>query len=282
MKLLEDEQRALRADQARRKSEIEIKNLKKRLTALELSLEKLQTSPPWSHLGDVLKAHLYRNPIPNSKGELFLEDPLTGKTETIPIDPKKSLPEVLKSFYEKAKKTTRQTQDTQNQIQETKKSIQKIESTLMEDPDLLGTAQSPLLEKNEKSKKKSAWEGPLFESESGFQILAGRNEKENQKLTFQVARGNDIWFHVRGKPSAHVVILNEKGKSVDLETLLDAAHVLITYSGGKEWGKVEIDYTPRKNVQRIRGSTKASYRGNKTLLVTFDPTRWEAIRKRSH
>ena len=74
-------------------------------------------------------------------------------------------------------------------------------------------------------------------------------------------------MHVRGRPGAHTVVPTVAGKSVPLETLLDAAVLTVFYSGGENWGKTEVDYTYKKFVKRIKDSTEASYTGNKTLMV---------------
>jgi predicted ribosome quality control (RQC) complex YloA/Tae2 family protein len=120
---------------------------------------------------------------------------------------------------------------------------------------------------------KGGWTGKVFRSREGLMILVGRSKDENLELTFKFARGNDLWMHVRGKPSAHVVIPLREKKNASLETLLDAAYLCLHYSGGVEWGKTEIDYTAKKNVKRIRDSSEASYVNNKTLIVTIDRNR---------
>src|SRR6185295_1654847 len=100
---------------------------------------------------------------------------------------------------------------------------------------------------------------------------------ENLELTFKHSRGNDIWMHLRGRPGAHVLIPVSSGKSVPLETLLDAAVLTVFYSGGEKWGKTEVDYTPKKHVKRIKDSTEASYTHNKTLLVQPDTARLKRL-----
>ncbi len=84
-------------------------------------------------------------------------------------------------------------------------------------------------------------------------------------------------MHVRGRPGSHVVIPVQSGKSVPLETLLDAANLVIYYSGGESWGKTEVDYTFKKYVKRIKDSTEASYTNNKTLLVEPDRVRLKRL-----
>jgi predicted ribosome quality control (RQC) complex YloA/Tae2 family protein len=123
----------------------------------------------------------------------------------------------------------------------------------------------------------SRWTGKTYFSKEGLPILVGRSKEENLELTFKIARGNDLWMHVRGRPGAHLVIPLPSGKSASLETLLDAAQLVILHSGGKNWGKTEVDYTFKKYVKRIKDSSEASYVQNKTLLVAPDPKRLERL-----
>ena len=123
------------------------------------------------------------------------------------------------------------------------------------------------------------WSGRTFRSRDGQVILVGKARDENLELTFKVARGNDVWMHIRGKPGAHVVIPVHSGKSTPLETLLDAAVLAVFYSGGENWGKTEVDYTFKKHVKRIRDSTEASYTQNKTLSVEPESERLKRLLK---
>src|SRR5690606_38971734 len=70
-----------------------------------------------------------------------------------------------------------------------------------------------------------------FVSAPGRPIWVGRGAKENDQLTFKVARGNDLWLHARGQPGAHVIVPLARGAEVDPETLLDACALAAHYSG---------------------------------------------------
>ncbi len=111
-----------------------------------------------------------------------------------------------------------------------------------------------------------------YSSKEGHRIWVGRNAKENEELVMRLAKGNDLWMHLKGKPGAHVVVQAQKNKSVSLETLLDAALLCAFYSDVKVGSKVEVDYTPRKNVKRISGGNKGRKPGKdsgKQFLVTY-------------
>ncbi len=127
--------------------------------------------------------------------------------------------------------------------------------------------------------KKIGWKGKIFRSAEGMLIFVGRNKIENLDLSFKVARGNDVWLHVKAKPGSHVVISIPPKKSASLETLLDAALLCLYYSGGAEWGRTEVDYTFVKYIKKIKNSTEASYTQQKTLVVAFDAKRWERLQR---
>ncbi|MBI2604650.1 MAG: DUF814 domain-containing protein [Deltaproteobacteria bacterium] len=139
------------------------------------------------------------------------------------------------------------------------------------------------LKKREKKLGKSG--ARCFRSREGLAIWVGRNHAENEELVIRLAKGNDLWFHVKTLPGAHAVVQLPKGKSASLETMLDAATLVAHYSGVPTGAdKVEVDYTFRKNVKRVAGKGKASggaflvtYSQNKTLVVRVEKERLERL-----
>ncbi|MBI3557430.1 MAG: DUF814 domain-containing protein [Deltaproteobacteria bacterium] len=123
-----------------------------------------------------------------------------------------------------------------------------------------------------------------FQSKEGMAIWVGRNHKENEELVIRLARGNDLWLHVKGRPGAHVVVQLPGGKSPSLETLLDAATLVGYYSGVTADQKVEVDYTFRKYVKRVPGGGDekflVSYTQNKTLMLKMEEERlWRLLKQ---
>ena len=90
-----------------------------------------------------------------------------------------------------------------------------------------------------------------------------------------MANGNDHWFHVQGMPGSHVIVKAHKGKSVPLETLLDAAALAKLYSKAKEAAAADVDYTQRKYVRKRKagGPGDVDYSQYKTLNVRKDDAR---------
>ena len=95
--------------------------------------------------------------------------------------------------------------------------------------------------------------GREFVSAEGIRILAGRNDRENHRITFEVARGNDYWLHVRGRSGSHVVVLLPRGGELGNETLLDAAHIALHYSSAKSEDSADVLYVRRKHVHHPKG-----------------------------
>ncbi|MCA1596433.1 MAG: NFACT family protein [Chloroflexi bacterium] len=107
-------------------------------------------------------------------------------------------------------------------------------------------------------------------SVSGHEILYGRSSTDNDFLTTRLARPNDLWFHVRGETSAHVVIrTNNQPDRVPRETILQAANLAAIHSSSKHSSYVPVDYTLRKYVVKRKSSAPGAveYRSEKTLHV---------------
>jgi predicted ribosome quality control (RQC) complex YloA/Tae2 family protein len=104
---------------------------------------------------------------------------------------------------------------------------------------------APHGEKKERAPGLSYASGP-------FTLLVGRNARENDALLRGHVRGNDTWLHARDFPGGYVFIRSIPGKSVPLETLLDAANLALLYSRGKESGRGDVFYTQVKYLKRVK------------------------------
>ena len=87
----------------------------------------------------------------------------------------------------------------------------------------------------------------------GFDIYVGKNNIQNEELTFKLAEGNDWWFHAKGVPGSHVV-LKTGGREVPDRAFEEAAALAAKYSSASNEGKVSVDYLLRKNVKKPGGS----------------------------
>mgnify|MGYP001301198685 CR=1 FL=1 len=118
-----------------------------------------------------------------------------------------------------------------------------------------------------------------FVSATGRPIWVGRGSKENDQLTFKVARGNDLWVHVRGLPGAHVVVPLARGAEPDAETLLDACALAVHYSGARGEAVAEVAHTQARHVRKPKGSAPGAvlYVQEKVVPYRHDPARIERL-----
>jgi predicted ribosome quality control (RQC) complex YloA/Tae2 family protein len=127
--------------------------------------------------------------------------------------------------------------------------------------------------------------GPFrrFMSSDGLPIFVGRNAKENDELTFGLAKSDDLWLHARGAPGSHVVVRLGKGTDPPPETIRDAATLALLYSDLKKSGKGEVIYTRRKWVKKAKGQAPGAVivTQEKSMHVNLDKTRLDAMKTRS-
>lgn len=278
----------------------------------ESAIRDAEEDQDWQYFADALKNSLGNLPPCEKLGDAWFrivpdylrEEVAPGEPSTIhvPCDPNLSPKEQLEKLYQLARRRTRRIEEASSRLRTFSESRDRFEKLLGELAQIAPaqgeselpesrrwatlaqlesaaqiTPQATAAAPGKGGKAGEAWLGKSFLSKDGAVIYVGRNKTENLELTFKRARGNDLWMHLRGRPGSHVLIPIQPGKSVSLETLLDAANLCIFYSGGEKWGKTEVDYTFKKHVKRIKDSTEASYTHNKTLLVEPDSARLKRL-----
>ena len=275
----------LRLGIALQRVNIDLQTVNHRLKSLQEQLEKTKKEEDWAYYGSLLQMNFYLKPVPQN-GFYELHDPVKGEIVRIPSHPKLNPQEQLNHFFHLAKRAKKRIEESGIRIQtleksklglrDTKSSLEAVET----ENELITLEKSLGLEPSKKTphaqrehRRTADFTGRTYLSKEGLTILAGRNLTENLELTFKIARGNDLWLHVKGRPGSHTVILLPPKRTASLETLLDAATLCILHSGGKDWGKTEVDYTYRKHVKRIKNQTEVSYTQNKTLSITLDEDR---------
>ena len=267
----------------------EIQTVEGRIRSLIEQEKSSLAEPDWARFGMLLKSNFHLAPRLRD-GFYELSDPSTGDPLRIPGNPKLTPEAQLEKFFHLAKRKKKRIEESRERIESLEKKLTTLESRESGLTDAVNEADLKKLEReiipskatgaplpSRDLKKLSGFTGRQYVSKEGLTILSGRNLTENLELTFKIARGNDLWLHVKGRPGSHTVILLPGNRSASLDTLLDAAHLCILHSGGKEWGKTEVDYTSRKYVKKIKNQTEVSYSGNKTLSITLDPARLKRI-----
>ncbi|MFT9056393.1 MAG: NFACT family protein [Ethanoligenens sp.] len=110
-----------------------------------------------------------------------------------------------------------------------------------------------------------------FVSDDGFEIMIGRNNKHNDRLTLKTAAKTDMWFHTKNIPGAHVIVLAD-GREVPERTLTQAAVLAATHSKAKDSAQVPVDYAPVRHVKKPVGAKPGMviYEGYNTAYVQPD------------
>lgn len=265
----------------------EVQSIEQKLLSLRTQLDSTQNEPDWARFGNLLQIHLHENPVAR-EGHYELVDPSTGENVSLPAHPKLNSREQLNRYFHQAKRKKKRLSETLSRMEELKVRLDRtlktqqelLESHTLNDLVPLENSLGIRAEIPKQEERKFAdFSGRTYCSKEGLWILSGRNQAENQMLTFKIARGNDLWLHVKGRPGSHTVILLPPKRSASLETLLDAAHLCILHSGGRDWGKTEIDYTLRKYVKKIKNHSEVSYTQNKTLSVVLDEARVKKLQE---
>ena len=110
-----------------------------------------------------------------------------------------------------------------------------------------------------------------YVSGDGFDMYVGKNNYQNEELSFKLASGNDWWFHAKGIPGSHVIVRTE-GRELPDSTFEEAGRLAAYYSKGRQAPKVEIDYTLKKNLRKPAGSKPGFviYHTNYSLMAAPD------------
>jgi predicted ribosome quality control (RQC) complex YloA/Tae2 family protein len=118
-----------------------------------------------------------------------------------------------------------------------------------------------------------------FRTSGGFEVLCGKNNIQNEYITFKLASKKDIWLHVKGMPGSHVVLLCG-GKEPSDQDLTEAATIAATYSKAAEGVPAPVDYTQVKNVKKPPGTKPGyvTYKTNRTAYVVPDQELCEKLK----
>lgn len=253
--------------------------LAKKINTQTGELQQCVNREPLRIKGDLLQANLYRieKGAKEIEVENFYED---NQPLVIPLNPALSPTQNAQKYYKEYRKAKTAQQVLQVQIEKATQDLLYMHS--VQDNLSRATTEGELSEirselteqgyvkaSKGKSKKDKALPPISFVSESGFQILVGRNNRQNDKLTLSQARKTDLWFHTKEIPGSHTVLITE-GKTPDDESILFAAQLAAFHSKAKDSAQVPVDYTQIKNVSKPQGAKPGMviYVKNKTLYVS--------------
>ena len=261
------------------------KKLARRLEKQEKDLENCQNSTQFQQWGELLKPRLWEVK-PGQKTIEVLNYYAKGfPAVVIPLNPQYSPEGNLTRLFQKADKL--------------KKAIPHVEKRILQtlhEQDALQLHQERLLEVETLAEFQS-WEKALPRflqipkrsapaqtknqlgravpftrlSSEGWMMVIGRNKHQNAYVTFTIARGNDWWFHAQGVAGSHVIVKCPQA-ALPQRTLLEAAQLAAYYCKARSHGKVEVDYTQRKHVRKLKGGAPGTvtYSHNKTIFVELN------------
>ena len=229
--------------------------------------------------GELLNTYGYE--LAGGEKELKCLNYYTNEEITIPLDTQLSAKENAQKNFDKYNKLKRTFEALSELTEETKREIEHLESIstaldiALKEDDLVQikeelTEYGYIKRRYTGGKKVKITSRPFhYLSSDGFHIYVGKNNYQNEELTFKTANGGDWWFHAKGMPGSHVIVKTE-GKELPDRVFEEAGALAAYYSRGRENDKVEIDYIQRKNLKKVPGAAPGFvvYHTNYSLLAT--------------
>ncbi|MBM4126274.1 MAG: fibronectin-binding domain-containing protein [Nitrospira sp.] len=271
-----------------------IKKERRRMAAWQEDMEKASTYRGYARYGELIKANL--STIARGAERITVVDYFdeTLPEVTIPLDTAKSPQGNMDDYFRKHRKyliadreLTPRIAQAERELHRLREELSAIEQGVWTPPPAAATplrtsTQAAVLKRTPSSETQRHGPFRRFESTDGLPIFVGRNARENDELTFGLAKSDDLWLHARGTPGSHVVVRLGKGAEPPVETLRDAATLALLYSDLKKSGKGEVVYTRRKWVKKAKGQAPGAVTitQEKSLHVSLDKTRLDALKLR--
>jgi len=233
-------------------------------------LNQSQDADRYRYLADLLMAHLYE--WKPGMEAIELADFETGKPVKIPLNPEKNGVQNAQALYKKHQKLKRSqlaVQPLLEAVEAEQRYLEQVETTLLQVSEY-GTAEdlSTLEEVREELIEQKYLDSPdsdyqrspthsqphRYQTPSGFEVLVGRNNRQNDRLTFRLAGAYDLWFHTQEIPGSHILMRVDPGQVPDPEDLQFVANLAAHYSQGRQSKQVPVVYTEPKSVYKPKGA----------------------------
>ncbi len=207
----------------------------------------------------------------------------TGEEIEIPLDPQIPVQENAKKYFDRYGKLKRTYEAVTALLKETGEEIEHLRSIqtaldiALKEEDLAEIReelmQSGYIRKRPQNAKRPKITSKPFHyiSSDGYDMYVGKNNLQNDALTFQFANGNDWWFHAKGAPGSHVIV-RTNGDTLPDSTFEEAARLAAHYSANRDAEKVEIDYVEKKQVKKPNGAKPGFvvYYTNYSMMISPD------------
>ena len=252
----------------------QIKKFEKILKNIDIDLKKNGNYENYKNTGDILAANMHL--LKHGMDKITVFDFYNNCDITISLDPFLSPNDNLNFYYNRYNKGKRTETALNARLLDIKNEIKYFEEVKLfieKETDFVGIEEIENELKfsgKKKIKLNKAKKRELLSFEyNGFKIFVGRNNKENEEITFNRGTSRDIWLHVKDIPGSHVLIIREQ-KEVDEDTLLYAAKLAGEFSKANKGDKVTVDYCEKKFVKKIKNSKpgNVTYTNFKALTIT--------------
>ncbi|MEC4803469.1 MAG: NFACT RNA binding domain-containing protein [Jaaginema sp. PMC 1079.18] len=261
--------------QLRHQLQQKVKSLQKKLDqkaqTFATRLAQSDEADTYRGLGDLLMAHLHQ--WQPGMAEIVLPDFTTGADIMIPLNPEKNAVQNAQALYkqhQKLKRARNAVQPLLAEVQAEQQYLEQIDTALgqidayrnPEDLQTLTEIREELIQENyldggqRRSRSQDAPETQphRYQTPSGFELLVGRNNRQNDQLTFRLAGDYDLWFHAQEVAGSHVLLRLEPGSVPDATDLQFAADFATYYSRSRQSDRVPVVYTEPKYVYKPKGA----------------------------
>lgn len=227
--------------------------------------------------------HTYGYSVPAGSRSFEAQNYDTGEPVTIPLDPAMTPLENAKKYFDRYAKLKRTYEALKELTEEVRQEILHLESVgaaldiATAEEDLVQIRQelteSGYIRRRGGNKKEKVTSRPFhYISSDGYHMYVGKNNYQNDELTFKFATGNDWWFHAKGMPGSHVVVKCGGDGEMPDRVFEEAARLAAYYSRGRGQDKVEIDYVQKKQVKKPAGAKPGFvvYYTNYSMMIDTD------------
>ena len=269
-----------------RRVENELQKNRQKLKKQEKELLATENAEEFRQKGELLTTFLHQ--VPNDQDQVVLDNYYTNQPITIALDKALTPNQNAQKYFKRYQKLKEAVKYLTELIEETKSTILYLESveTVLNQAGLdeiaeirdeliqtgfIRRRQREKLHKRKKPEKYLASDGKTI-------ILVGRNNLQNDELTFKMARKEELWFHAKDIPGSHVVITGNLDPSDEVKT--DAAELAAYYSKGRLSNLVQVDMIQVKKLNKPTGGKPGfvTYTGQKTLRVTPDSEKIQSMK----
>ena len=269
-----------------RRVENELQKNRQKLKKQEKELQATENAEEFRQKGELLTTFLHQ--VPNDQDQVVLDNYYTNQPIIIALDKALTPNQNAQKYFKRYQKLKEAVKYLTDLIEETKATILYLESveTVLNQAGLdeiaeireeliqtgfIRRRQREKIQKRKKPEKYLASDGKTI-------ILVGRNNLQNEELTFKIARKEELWFHAKDIPGSHVVISGNLNPSDEVKT--DAAELAAYYSKGRLSNLVQVDMIEVKKLNKPTGGKPGfvTYTGQKTLRVTPDSEKIESMK----